>query len=85
MISSSQHLAMVDISIVLPPRSRSRHRELTQKLNKTSIDFYLRTPAEQGFNVVQTVVLAELGGTTRANFYGDLPFNNSDTTQPNEA
>ncbi|ETL41688.1 hypothetical protein L916_07391 [Phytophthora nicotianae] len=59
--------------------------ELTHKLNKTSIDFYLKTRAEQGFNVIQTVVIAELNGTTRANFYGDLPYNNSDTTQPNDA
>ncbi|KAG6614373.1 Phosphatidylserine synthase [Phytophthora cinnamomi] len=59
--------------------------ELTHKLNKTSIDFYLKTRAEQGYNVVQTVVIAELNGTTRANFYGDLPYNNSDTTQPNDA
>ncbi|RLN47654.1 hypothetical protein BBJ29_008638 [Phytophthora kernoviae] len=59
--------------------------ELTHRLNKTSIDFYLRTRAEQGYNVVQTVIISELNGTTRANFYGDLPYNNSDTTQPNEA
>ncbi|KAG3247048.1 hypothetical protein PI124_g8253 [Phytophthora idaei] len=59
--------------------------ELTHKLNKTSIDFYLKTRAEQGFNVIQTVGIAELNGTTRANFYGDLPYNNADTTQPNEA
>ncbi|KAL4166670.1 hypothetical protein KRP22_013925 [Phytophthora ramorum] len=59
--------------------------ELTHRLNKTSIDFYLKTRAEQGYNVVQTVVISELNGTTRSNFYGDLPYNNSDTTQPNEA
>ncbi|GMF19529.1 unnamed protein product [Phytophthora lilii] len=59
--------------------------ELVHKLNKTSIDFYLRTRAEQGYNAVQTVVISENNGTTRPNFYGDLPFNNSDTTQPNEA
>uniref|UniRef100_H3H1P1 DUF4038 domain-containing protein n=1 Tax=Phytophthora ramorum TaxID=164328 RepID=H3H1P1_PHYRM len=59
--------------------------ELVHKLNKTSIDFYLRTRAEQGYNAVQTVVISENNGTTRANFYGDLPFANSDTTQPNDA
>ncbi|KAL4166674.1 hypothetical protein KRP22_013929 [Phytophthora ramorum] len=59
--------------------------ELVHRLNKTSIDFYLKTRAEQGYNVVQTVLVSELDGTTRSNFYGDLPFNNSDPTQPNEA
>ncbi|ETN10507.1 hypothetical protein PPTG_10633 [Phytophthora nicotianae INRA-310] len=59
--------------------------ELIHRLNKTSIDFYLRTRAEQGYNVVQTVVISELNGTTRTNFYGDLPFSNSDSTKPNEA
>ncbi|KAL4145860.1 hypothetical protein PRNP1_011736 [Phytophthora ramorum] len=59
--------------------------ELTHRLNKTSIDYYLRTRAEQGYNVVLTVVVSAYNGTTHPNFYGDLPFNNSDTTQPNEA
>ncbi|GMF50256.1 unnamed protein product [Phytophthora fragariaefolia] len=59
--------------------------ELIHRLNKTSIDFYLKTRAEQGYNVVQTVVISELNGTTRSNFYGDLPFNNSDPSKPNEA
>eukprot|EP00644_Phytophthora_capsici_P003209 jgi/Phyca11/5719/fgenesh1_pm.PHYCAscaffold_7_\ len=58
--------------------------ELVHRLNKTSIDFYLKTRAEQGYNVVQTVLVSELDGTTRPNFYGDLPYNNSDTTKPNE-
>jgi hypothetical protein len=58
--------------------------EMFHRLNKTSIDFYLRTRASQGFNVVQSVVIAELNGTTHPNFYGALPFNDSDPTQPNE-
>ncbi|KAG1705033.1 hypothetical protein DVH05_005057 [Phytophthora capsici] len=58
--------------------------ELMHRLNKTSIDFYLKTRAEQGYNVVQTVVISELNGTTRSNFYGHLPFNNSDPSKPNE-
>ncbi|KAL3664669.1 hypothetical protein V7S43_010418 [Phytophthora oleae] len=59
--------------------------ELMHRLNKTSIDFYLKTRAEQGYNVVLTVVLSAYNGTTRPNFYGDLPYNNSDTMQQNEA
>ncbi|KAL4146242.1 hypothetical protein PRNP1_012110 [Phytophthora ramorum] len=59
--------------------------ELVHKLNKTFIDFYLRTRAEQGYNAVQTIAISENNGTTRANIYGDLPFANSDTTQPNGA
>ncbi|KAF4047361.1 putative collagen-binding domain of a collagenase [Phytophthora infestans] len=59
--------------------------KLVHRLNKTSIGFYLKTRAEQGYNVVQTVLVSELNGTTRSNFYGDLPFSNSDPTQPNDA
>ncbi|GMF19528.1 unnamed protein product [Phytophthora lilii] len=59
--------------------------ELMHRLNKTSIDFYLKTRAEQGYNVVLSVVVSAYNETTRENFYGDLPFNNSDPTQPNEA
>ncbi|POM75516.1 Hypothetical protein PHPALM_7376, partial [Phytophthora palmivora] len=59
--------------------------ELVHRPNKTSIEFYLKTRAEQGYNVVQTVAVSKLNGTTRSNFYGDLPFNNSDPTKPNEA
>ncbi|KAF1327261.1 hypothetical protein FI667_g7765, partial [Globisporangium splendens] len=59
--------------------------ELFHRLNKTSIDFYLRTRASQGYNVVQSVIISELNGTTRPNFYGDLPINDSDPTRPNEA
>ncbi|RLN89648.1 hypothetical protein BBJ28_00020842, partial [Nothophytophthora sp. Chile5] len=57
---------------------------MLHRLNKTSIDFYLLNRAAQGFNVMQTVVIAELDGTTRSSFYGVLLFNDSDLTQPNE-
>jgi hypothetical protein len=89
-----------NLSISAPEHGRYLHRtesrdpffwqadtawELLHKLNKTSIDWYLHTRALQGYNVVQMVVIAELNGTTRANFYGDLPINDSDPTRPNEA
>jgi len=34
--------------------------ELVHKLSKTSIDFYLKTRAEQGYNAVQTVVIRKI-------------------------
>ena len=58
--------------------------ELFHRLNREEADFYLRTRAEQGFTVIQAVVLAEheFGAP---NPYGDHPLHNNDPTQPNEA
>ncbi|KAG7378306.1 hypothetical protein PHYPSEUDO_010263 [Phytophthora pseudosyringae] len=58
--------------------------ELLHRLNKT-IDWYLKTRAEQSYNVVLTVALSVYNGTTRPNWYGHLPYHNAVTTQQNDA
>ena len=59
--------------------------ELTHKLSREQIDTYLDDRQARGFNVIQTVGLAELDGLTVPNVYGELPLNNLDPTQPNDA
>lgn len=59
--------------------------ELFHRLNREQAEYYLKRRAEQGFTVVQAVVLAEFDGLHTPNAYGDLPLKNDDPTQPNEA
>lgn len=47
--------------------------ELFHRLTREEAAYYLKTRAEQGFNVIQAVALAELEGTTVPNCYGRLP------------
>ena len=47
--------------------------QLFHSLNYEEAEYYLKKRAEQGFNVVQAVTLAELSGVTAANANGDLP------------
>ena len=47
--------------------------ELFHRLNPEKTDLYLQTRAEQGFNVIQAVALAEYGGLDTANFNGRRP------------
>ncbi len=58
--------------------------ELFQRLTKEQADEYLKRRAEQGFTVIQTVVLAELDGLDTPNAYGDKPLIDDDPTKPNE-
>ena len=58
--------------------------ELFHKLNKEDATFYFRKRSEQGFNVIQAVVLAELDGLHTPNAYGNLPFTNDDINKPDE-
>lgn len=58
--------------------------ELFHKLNKEDATAYFKKRAEQGFNVIQAVALAELDGLHSPNAYGNLPFMNDDLTKPNE-
>lgn len=58
--------------------------ELFHKLNKEEATDYFKKRAEQGFNVIQAVALAELDGLRSPNAYGNLPFINNDLTKPNE-
>ncbi|MEM7573815.1 MAG: glycoside hydrolase family 140 protein [Bacteroidota bacterium] len=59
--------------------------ELFHRLDKAEADHYLQTRAEQGFTVVQAVILAELDGLRTPNANGDRPFYDLDPTRPNEA
>ena len=52
--------------------------EMLHRLNKEEIDFYLKTRRDQGFNVIQTVILSEFDGLTEPNAYGALPFAGKD-------
>jgi len=45
---------------------------------------YLEKRKSQGFNVIQTVVLAELDGLNTPNPYGDTPLEDNDPTRPND-
>src|SRR5690606_22193151 len=59
--------------------------ELFHRLDREEADRYLRKRAEQGFTVVQAVVLAELEGLVAPNPYQHLPLKDNDPTQPVEA
>ena len=59
--------------------------ELFHRLNKNDAEMYFKKRSEQGFTVIQAVVLAELNGLHTPNANGDLPLINDDPTKPNEA
>jgi hypothetical protein len=59
--------------------------ELLHRLDYEQSNHYLTTRREQGFNVVQTVILAEQDGLRVPNRNGDLPLQNFDPNRPNEA
>jgi hypothetical protein len=59
--------------------------ELFHRLNNEETDTYLKHRSDQGFTVVQAVVLAELDGLNTPNAQGDMPLLNNDPTTPNEA
>jgi hypothetical protein len=52
--------------------------------NREECSYYLKTRAQQGFTVVQAVVLGEMNGIKGANAFGDKPFIDEDPTKPNE-
>lgn len=58
--------------------------ELFHRLNREEADQYLKRRSEQGFTVIQAVVLAEFDGLRVPNPYGELPFVNEDPSKPNE-
>ena len=57
--------------------------ELLHRCNREEVDMYLKKRAEQGFNVVQTVALAELDGLNTPNAYGETPLIGNDPLTPN--
>ncbi|MFC3415080.1 glycoside hydrolase family 140 protein [Algoriphagus hitonicola] len=59
--------------------------ELFHKLDREEALHYLQTRADQGFTVIQAVILAERDGVRTPNAYGDLPFEDLDPKRPNEA
>lgn len=59
--------------------------ELLHRCSKEQIEMYLENRRAKGFNLIQTVILAELDGLRDPNVYGDLPLVDDDPTQPNEA
>jgi hypothetical protein len=59
--------------------------ELFHRLNREEATEYLTNRARKGFTVIQAVVLAQLGGLTAPNPYGDTPLADADPARPNEA
>jgi hypothetical protein len=59
--------------------------ELFHRLSREEASLYLRKRAEQGFTVVQAVVLAEVDGLTVPNANGHTPLTNQDPLRPDEA
>ncbi len=59
--------------------------ELFHRLSREQAEQYLKRRSEQGFTVIQAVVLAEFDGLHTPNAYGDLALINDDPAQPNEA
>lgn len=59
--------------------------ELFHRLDENEAILYLDARKEQGFNVVQAVVLAELDGIHTPNANGDTPFMNLENWEYNEA
>lgn len=58
--------------------------ELFHRLNREEADQYLKRRSEQGFTVVQAVILAEFDGLHEPNANGDTPLINDDPGKPNE-
>jgi hypothetical protein len=58
--------------------------ELIHRLNRDEVDQYLTDRAEKGFNVIQTVILAELDGLNTPNAYGEKPLIQNDPVRLNE-
>lgn len=59
--------------------------ELLHRLDRAAVDHYLQTRHAQGFNVIQTVALAELDGLNTPNPYGHTPLFDNDPARPNPA
>ncbi len=58
--------------------------ELFHRLNREDAEKYFKKRSEQGFTVVQAVVLAEIDGLHKPNAYGEIPFVNDNPAMPNE-
>src|ERR1700761_7271607 len=58
--------------------------ELFHRLKSDEIKTYLENRRQKGFNVIQSVILAEFDGLTKPNQNGDLPLIDNDPEKPNE-
>ncbi len=58
--------------------------ELFHRLTREEADRYLQKRKEQGFTVIQAVVLAEMDGIRKPNAYGHRPLLNEDPSTPDE-
>ena len=58
--------------------------ELFHRLNREEAENYLEKRREQGFTVIQAVVLAELDGLNTPNAYGEKPLIDNNPLKPNE-
>lgn len=59
--------------------------QLIQDTTRDECSYYLHTRAQQGFTVIQTVVLAEFRGVKEPTALGLLPFEGEDPSRPNDA
>jgi hypothetical protein len=59
--------------------------ELFHRLTREEAKHYFAKRQEQGFNVIQAVVLAEFDGLNTPNAYGQKPLIDNDSLNPNEA
>ena len=59
--------------------------ELFHRLTREEADQYFKRRSEQGFTVIQAVVLAEFDGLHAPNPYGHIPLTDNDPTKPVEA
>ncbi len=57
--------------------------ELFHRLTIEEIEFYLESRENQGFNVIQAVLISEFDGLRVPNVYGQLPLLNMDPLTPN--
>lgn len=59
--------------------------ELLHRTTREEAVLYLEDRARKGFNVIQSVVLAELDGLHTPNSYGETPLLDDDPARPNDA
>ena len=57
--------------------------ELLHRLTAEEVEYYFDIRQQQGFNVVQTVLISELDGLRIPNATGQLPFSGMDPAKPN--
>jgi len=57
--------------------------ELFHRLTLEEIGFYLDIRKEQGYTVIQSVLISEMNGLRTGNAYGQFPFIDTDPSKPN--